>query len=525
MNSNSGLYKFHGGIHLEGHKEVSSESPISQLDIPNKLVLAIKQHMGIPAQPVVNIGDKVLKGQLIAISKGEVSAAIHAPSSGTVTAIEDSIIAHPSGLKGTCIEIKTDGEDRWTKLNPVGMNYRQAPVDQLLERMKGSGIVGLGGAAFPASSKLEGSRKGGIRTLIINAVECEPWISCDQILIQERVELIFSGINVLMHLTQAQNCIIGIEDNMPDSIAALRRGIPASSTKISIKVVPTIYPTGGEKQLIKVLTNREVPAKGIPLDIGFIVFNVATACAIHDFIVLGKPLVSRIVTVTGDGVANPQNIEAPIGANIRDLVEHAGGYTREAKRITMGGPMMGICLRNDSLPLVKASNCILVQTSSSITPKPEQLPCIRCGACAEVCPANLLPQQLYWYARAKNLDTLKKFSIDSCIECGCCDYVCPSHIPLVHYFRYGKSEIKSAQTELLKSDNARLRHEARTIRLERIKEEKAKKLAEKKAVIAARNKKQNNKQKSAIRDALNRAKERKQARESEANEKGENNEN
>jgi electron transport complex protein RnfC len=512
-NSSPKTFRFNGGLHLDDHKKESSCRAISQLPTPKKLVIPLHQHLGTPINPIVKLGDKVLKGQLLARSNSALSAAVHASSSGIITAITEHTIPHPSGLSGLCIEIETDGKETLTTLSPVGTNYKRYSPQELALKLAESGIVGMGGAAFPTSKKIQHGISTQIETLIINAAECEPWISCDQALMQERPKEIISAIELCLYLSGAKKCLLGIENNKQKSIQALQNALSNNPAPITIISIPTLYPSGGERQLIKVLSNKEVPAKGLPSDIGMLVLNVATAWAVQNYIFNAMPLISRIVTVTGDAIETPQNIEAPIGASISDLIAHAGGYKNNVKQLIMGGPMMGYALPHDAIPIVKASNCLLVQSIHSSLQKTSPQPCIRCSACAEVCPAELLPQQLYWYSQAKNLAMLEQFHLSSCIECGCCDHVCPSHIPLVHFFRYAKAEQRTSVKDLKKADLARTRFEARSLRLERLKTEKAEKLALKKAALAEKknNKTPTDSKNDAIAAALQRSKERKAA--------------
>lgn len=507
-------YTFPGGVRLHGHKAISTSGNIlEQTSIPERLTIPLRQHIGHDVTAIVKMGDKVKKGQIIARAKTRFSATVHAPTSGIISAIEDRPVPHPSGMNDLCIEISSDNEDRCIEHDGYGESWSKTSPVELLEKLNDSGIVGLGGATFPTAIKMQGGLDQNISTLIINGAECEPWISCDQALMQEEPARILEGVAIAMHMAAANSCLIGIEDNKPDAISAMTAAAFAFEQDIKVVTIPTIYPTGGERQLIKVLTNKAVPESGFPVDIGIVVLNIATAWALQDFIKYGEPLTSRVVTITGDGVQNPCNIRARIGTPMSTLIEQAGGYAPNVQQLSMGGPMMGFTLENDNYPIVKASNCLLAQTPKTVSIKPTAMPCIRCGACSESCPMELLPQQLYWYSRAKNIDGLERFSIQNCITCAVCDYVCPSHIPLSHYFRFAKSEIKNATLEQKKADTARLRHEARQDRLERIKREKAVKLAAKKAALAAKKKNSaadgKDTKQAAIADALERAKKRK----------------
>jgi Na+-translocating ferredoxin:NAD+ oxidoreductase subunit C len=471
------LHTFHGGVHPDQHKLESSELPSTRAPLPQHLLLPLKQHIGSAAVAVVEAGDKVLKGQLLARTEGMLSAAIHAPTSGTVVSIDFQAVAHPSGLPELCILLKPDGEDRW--IEHTGFDYRALPREELLSRLRDAGIVGLGGAAFPTHVKLSAAQK--TQTLILNGAECEPWITTDDRLMRERAAEIVQGIEILRHLAQPAETLIGIEDNKPQAVAAMQQACAGSG--IEVVVIPTLYPSGGEKQLIKILTGLEVPSGGRPLNIGVVCSNVATAYAIHLLVNHGEPMISRMITVTGN-VKSPQNFEALIGTPIDELVQLAGGALPESTGFIIGGPMMGLEVRNAQLPVVKGSNCIIVKSDKLFPPPPTVLPCIRCTRCAQVCPAELQPQDLYWFAKAKNLGKAQSFHLFDCIECGACSYVCPSNIPLVQYYRFAKSQIWANERDKEAADLARERHEFHLMRIER---EKAEKQAQKeKAALAAK---------------------------------------
>jgi len=481
------VYKFPGGLHIDDNKAVSSQAPIQQIAIAKKLVVPIRQHAGVPSAPCVNVGDLVKKGQIIANAVDTISLTTHAPTSGKVIAIEKTTLAHPSNLQEICIHIKTDGEDEWyLDYDPID-NYHQTSGMDLRSYIRKMGIAGLGGAVFPTDVKLSPGPQRKIDTLIINGAECEPYITCDDRLMQERAMQIVHGIKIVLHILECDHCIIGIEDNKPDAIIAMNKAIQKQNNdQIEVTVIPTLYPSGGEKQLIKVLTNKEVPSRGIPADIGLVCLNVGTCHAIFQAIHQDQPLISRIVTITGKGCNTPGNYEVLIGTPIEDFIAEAGGMTQQAERIIVGGPMMGFTLQNLQAPLVKSSNCIIVACAQEFPePKPEQN-CIRCSACVEVCPALLLPQQLYWYAKSKNYDRLEDQGIGDCIECGCCAYVCPSHIPLVQYYRFAKSQIRQNTANKKKADSARKRHEFRDFRIKQAKKERERKLAEKRAALKAK---------------------------------------
>ncbi len=467
------LFRFPGGIHPEEHKAESSARPIHAPFIPNRLIIPLRQHIGQPAKPIVTIGEKVLKGQMIGQADGYVSAAVHASSSGVVTEIGLHLVPHPSGLSDLCITIETDGQDQWTDLQPLDwQNMDPAAVRGYVRDL---GIAGLGGAVFPSSIKLD-SRNQPIHTLILNGGECEPWITCDDRLMRERAEEILQGARIMQHLLQAQTVIAGIEDNKPEAIAAMQAASEKLGMAIEIVAMPTRYPGGGGKQITQTLTGLETPSGKLSTDIGVQVFNIGTAYALARAILHGEPLISRIVTVTGH-VLGAQNYETLIGTPLGELVTHAGD--REGTTgIIMGGPMMGFDVHPDT-PVVKATNCVLAKSVELFPPKPRELPCIRCTQCAFACPASLQPQELYWFARAKNFGKAQEYNLFDCIECGCCSYVCPSHIPLVDYYRFAKSEIWAREKEKHAADIARERHEFRLFRQEREKKEKAERLAAK----------------------------------------------
>ncbi|MEO1766077.1 electron transport complex subunit RsxC [Thiobacter aerophilum] len=468
------LYGFPGGVHPPEHKTESSGRPIAPAPLPARLVVPLLQHIGNPAKPVVQPGQKVLKGELIGKADGYISVSVHAPTSGTVRAVEPHPVPHPSGLPALCVVIEADGEERWVEKTPI--DYLHLDPSEVRNRLRDMGLAGLGGAVFPTYVKLNPIPERSVPTLVLNGCECEPWITCDDRLMQERAPSIVAGARIMRHLLDAREVIVAIEDNKAEAIAAMREA--CRDTDFEVVVVPTLYPSGSGKQLIQLLTGREVPSGGRSTDVGVQVFNVGTAHALDRAVNHGEPLISRIVTVTGN-VRRPQNFEAPLGMPLAELVTLAGTPREDTTGYIMGGPMMGFDLNSDQVPVVKAMNCVIARSERLFPPLPLPLPCIRCTRCAQVCPVRLQPQDLYWFARAKNFGKAQEHNLFDCIECGCCAYVCPSHIPLVDYYRFAKSEIWAREREKKAADRARERHEFRLQRLEREKKERAEKLAQK----------------------------------------------
>ncbi|MEZ5613708.1 MAG: electron transport complex subunit RsxC [Rhodocyclaceae bacterium] len=470
------LFKFKGGVKPASHKDESTQVPIARAPLPPRLIVPLRQNAGETPQPLVAAGQKVAKGERIGAPEGNFSAAIHAPTSGTVLAVEPRLLPHPSGLSAPCVVIEPDGEERWIERAPV--NYAAESPDALRDQLREMGIVGLGGATFPSHVKLKPGAAGRIETLIINGAECEPWITCDDLLMRERAEGIVRGIGILRHIASADRVLIGIEDNKPQAIAAMRAAT-AQSGDIEVVPVPTRYPAGGEKQLIRALTGIEIPYGRFGTEFGVQCFNVGTAYSVHRAIELGEPLISRIVTLTGN-VERPGNFEVLIGTPIDDLLALAAPKG-DTDRFIMGGPMMGFTLPRTDLPVTKATNCILAASPALFPPQGPELPCIRCGACTRACPAELQPHELYWFSRAKNFGKAQEYGIFDCIECGCCAYVCPSNIRLVDYYRFAKTSMRALEREKAAADAARNRFEFRNFRTEREATEKAERLAAKTA--------------------------------------------
>lgn len=482
------LWDFSGGIHPEENKCLSTTRPIQQSSLPERLVLPLQQHIGAPAEACVSVGEKVLKGQVIATVPGAMGVPVHAPSSGTVEAISMQPVPHPSGMNDWCITLRTDGQDQWIQRDAIA-DYRSLDRETILARIREYGIVGLGGAGFPTNIKLRPPKDRKVSTLIVNGAECEPYITADDMGMREFADDIVSGLRIMAWILRPERCVIAIEDNKPEAIAAVRKA--TENTQTEVVVIPTKYPSGGEKQLIQILTGLEVPSGGIPADIGVICQNTGTAIAVSRAIHQGEPLISRIVTVTGHAISRPGTFDVLVGTPVEHLLAQAGLDEPHLHRLILGGPMMGYTLEEPGVPVVKTTNCLIAATAEELPAPPPEQPCIRCGMCAEACPMELLPQQLFWHSKAGELEKAEHLNLFDCIECGICSYVCPSSIPLVQYYRAAKGEIRVQQAEHLKSDRARERFEARKARLEREQQEKEQRRKDRaKAAAEAQAKKQ-----------------------------------
>lgn len=478
------LWDFHGGIHPLENKAQSNQKAIAHFDAGSTVVIPLKQHIGKSGDLLVEVGDKVLKGQPLTRYTSGLMLPVHSPVSGTVSAIEPRTIAHPSGLSELCIVIENDFAEKWVELEPCA-DYTALDHQVLVDKIRKAGVAGLGGAGFPTARKIE-SAMAKTKALIINAAECEPYITADDTIMREFADEIVQGINIVKHVLDPQLVIIGIEDNKPQAIAALEKA--AKDTDFVIRVVPTKYPSGGEKQLIEILTGMQVPSKGIPADIGIVMHNVGSMYAIKQAVIDGKPLIERVVTVTGKAFPEPRNYWMPIGTLISDVVDKLNYQAAPSQKLIMGGPMMGFALPHVDVPVSKSTNCLLGPTVKEMAQQAQEMACIRCGQCAEVCPARLLPQELQWHAKDHNLEKCEELNISDCIECGACAFVCPSNIPLVHYYRQAKSEIKIQQIEVESAERAKQRFEDRKARLERDKlerEQKHKQAAEARKKAAA----------------------------------------
>lgn len=466
--------RIRGGVHPDGHKSLTSGKAIEMgLPLPKKLYLPLQQHVGQPAEPCVNVGDTVLKGQLLAYSQGNISAPIHAPTSGKVLDIAEWPAPHPSALPTPTLIIEPDGRDQWAELN-VPEDPFALPAEEIALRVGAAGVVGMGGAAFPSAVKLNLGRRSKIHTLLINGGECEPYLTCDDRLMRERAGEVIDGIRIMLHGLQCGQAKVGIEDNKPEAYAAMRQAAEAYP-EVEVHAVPTHYPMGWDKQLIGYLTGLEVPADGRATDVGVLMHNVATAYAVHQAIRLGRPLVSRIVTVSGTAVERPVNLEVPIGTLVSELLRHCGWQPEQTARLVMGGPMMGDTLVHAEVPVVKGACGILALQAE---PETAVQPCIRCSRCVSACPVGLLPLEMASRIKAGQLENAVGYGLKDCINCGSCSYVCPSKIPLVHYFRYAQSELVARQQAQHKSEQIKRLVEDRQRRLDRIKAAQAAAMAE-----------------------------------------------
>jgi len=465
------------GVHPQDYKRPAADLAARAMPTPERLFVPLAQHLGAPALPTVLVGQKVKKGERLADPQGAVSAAIHAPTSGTVSAIGEIAAPHPSGLPVLAVTIDADGADEWCELAPCDDPFALDP-DEIGRRVAQAGVVGMGGAAFPSALKLSSSKKAGVNTLVINGGECEPYLSCDDRLMRDEAAAIVDGVRVMLHATGAKRALVGIEDNKPEAIAAMTLAA-APFGDVTVRAVPARYPMGSERQLVLTLTGREIPAGRLPADAGVVVHNVGTARAVSEAIRYGRPLVERLLTVNGGAACAPGNVLAPVGALVEDVLAFAGGLKGEPARLVMGGPMMGMALPHARVPVVKGTSGILALSAAEAV-EHEREPCIRCATCVRACPMGLLPLEMARHIESDDLKGAVDIGLKDCIACGCCSYVCPAHVPLVQLFAFAKGSLAA-------EDRAKQRLEA-TRKLAQAKNERMAAEAREKAEAAARRK-------------------------------------
>ncbi|TCS61728.1 electron transport complex subunit RsxC [Varunaivibrio sulfuroxidans] len=478
-------FRIRGGVHPEDHKNLSAEKPIATLPMPDRLYIPLQQHIGAPAEAVVKIGDRVKKGQLLGRAQGRVSAPVHAPTSGEIVAIGRHPAPHPSGLPIRTITLAADGRDEWGSLPPP-LDPRRANPEDIARRVGDCGIVGMGGATFPSAVKLNLRERYALKTLVINGAECEPYLTCDDRLMREHGAEVLDGVDAMRRALGAADAIVAIENNKPQAIDAMSLAARAFS-HIRIVAVPARYPMGSEKHLVHALTGRETPARGLTADIGVVVHNAATAFAVHEAVRHGRPLIRRVVTISGEAIKTPANLWAPIGTRIAELIAFTGGLTQDAPRLLLGGPMMGAPLADTATPIVKASGGVLALDQGTKA-SPETRACIRCARCVDACPSGLMPLEMVLRIRKEDLQSAVAYGLLDCVGCGACAYTCPSKIPLVQYFNYAKGRMAVEQREAHRNTEIKRLVEARAERMERLARAKKEALAKR---MAARKKTQN----------------------------------
>ena len=432
---------FFGGIHPKYNKEMSTHVTEFHSIVPKQVVIPLQQHIGAPCSPLVQVGDRVLRGQKIGDGEG-LCVPVHASVSGTVVAIEPR--PHTSGRMVNAVVIENDFQDALAPLVENNTPLEQLEDDVILHAVREAGIVGMGGAAFPGNVKAL-SAMGNVNTLSANACECEPYITADDSLLRTDAEHVLEGMEILRHVLKPERVVLAVEDNKKEAIEkvkALKKDYP----NIELAVLPTMYPQGSEKQLIQAVTGREVPPGQLPVSVGCAVFNVSTFAAIYRAVRLGMPLIQRIVTISGEAIAEPQNFIVRIGTPFHDLIEVAGGLHDATERVISGGPMMGVAQSDLSVPVIKATNsilCLLKDRNGAA----ENPVCLRCGKCVAVCPMRLQPLYMYRFANAGKVNELKRLNIFDCMECGSCAFTCPGKLPLVESFRKGKQMVREADAK------------------------------------------------------------------------------
>ncbi|MCV6596975.1 MAG: electron transport complex subunit RsxC [Mangrovicoccus sp.] len=479
-------YSIRGGVHPETRKHLAAGCAIEKLPMPKLLRVPLQQHIGAEAAPLVQRGDHVLKGQIIGKARGAVSANVHAPTSGEVIAVGPFTAPHPSGLPVATVTIRPDGEEKWGKRLPR-LRPEDASADEIAKQVLEAGIVGMGGATFPSAVKLGLGKRYKLHTLIINAAECEPYLTCDDRLIQERPEDVADGIAIMAKALGTARVVIAIESNKPHAIEAMKRYIRQAGPGAEVMAVPTLYPMGSEKHLVQTVIGKETPARALTAELGVVVHNAATAQAVHKAVRYGEPLLSRILTVSGHGVERPANLEVLIGTPVSDILDHCGGLTGEPERLLLGGPMMGMPIQSLRVPVIKGTNGVLALTARE-TRRKESMPCIRCGKCVASCPCGLQPNELNLRIQSDDLDGAVDIGLMDCVSCGSCSFTCPSNIQLVQGFNYAKGRLAAKQSQKHQQEETKRLAEARTAREEAIAEAKRKAMAAHKAKQEAKKK-------------------------------------
>ncbi|MBU3154081.1 electron transport complex subunit RsxC [Clostridium estertheticum] len=428
------IKSFRGGIHPNGSKNYTASKPIEIATLPSKVVIPVSQHIGAPCVPTVAKGDYVKKGQVIATSPAFVSSPVHASISGMVKDI--ALYPHPVFGKCLSIVIENDGKDEWIEGIPLVRDWEKLNSDEIKGIIKEAGIVGMGGATFPTFVKLSPPKDKKIDTFILNAAECEPFLTADHRMMLEHSDKIAIGVKLVMKVLGVEKAFVGIEDNKPDAVIAMQKAF--EGTTVKVMAIPTKYPQGAEKMLIKVLVDREVPSGSLPMDVGVVVQNVGTVVAICDAVVSGIPLIERVTTISGSAVKEPKNLLLRIGTTFEDAIENCGGFKEPPAKIIMGGPMMGFAQSNLNISIIKGVSGILGLTKKDIN-NGTQSPCIRCGKCVSVCPCGLNPSMLSILGERDMYEEAKlEQNLFDCAECGSCVYVCPAKRNIVQYIKYSK---------------------------------------------------------------------------------------
>jgi electron transport complex protein RnfC len=489
------LFRIRGGVHPDDRKALSADQSIVDLPMPALLHIPLQQHIGAPAASLVTRGQLVRKGQLLARSQGLISAPVHAPTSGRIVGVGSYPAHHASGLSVRTITLQPDGLDEWIDdIEPVTEPFTLAP-EEIARRVAEAGIVGMGGATFPSAVKLNLGNRYALKGLVINGAECEPYLTCDDRLMQEHSREVLNGTLLMARALGVSEILFAIENNKPAAIEAMRQAA-AAFPELRVIGLPTRYPMGSEKHLVQALTGKETPARGLTADIGYVVHNAATAKAVHDALIHGQPLISRVMTVSGNAISQPRNLRVLIGTPLDNLVDFCGGFNEQPARLISGGPMMGQPLPGTRVPAVKGSNGLLALSAQETLAAPE-MPCIRCASCVQACPCGLVPLDMAANIRAGSLDASVNIGLLDCIGCGSCSYVCPAHIPLVQYFNYAKGELAARQRSKHKQGETKRLAEARNARMEAIKKAKREQMLKRKREMEAKKQREQAQQKAA----------------------------